>query len=269
MRDIVNNLQEFGLTDKEAMIFYALSKLGVSTTSEIRSSINFSPVQTHRGLKGLQEKGLIEVSITKPKRFTAVELDSALDILEKDSKQKIIEMENRKKLLINEWIKIPERRASSNTPTLKVIRGERNIINFKLKLFEQSKHNVDTVLSNDQLSKSDFDGISDILSMKNKKKVRILSEIDDGNFNAATHFRNCELRHLSKLDLTQFAIIDNSEVLVHLSDKSQSALDENSSVIWTNYHNYVSTMQFFFEMLWVTATPVNNRRGEQYSSAHT
>ena len=55
---IIGYLQDFGLTVKEASVYFTLSKMGSATATEIASTTQFSRLQTYRAIKGLLDNGL-------------------------------------------------------------------------------------------------------------------------------------------------------------------------------------------------------------------
>jgi hypothetical protein len=50
---IISYLEDFGLTEKEAKIYYILSRLGSASANEISSATQYNRLQTYRLVKGL------------------------------------------------------------------------------------------------------------------------------------------------------------------------------------------------------------------------
>lgn len=64
---IVNYLEDFGLTEKEAKVYYVLSRLGTASAKEIATATQYNRLQTYRSVKGLLDRGLVEISLERPK----------------------------------------------------------------------------------------------------------------------------------------------------------------------------------------------------------
>ena len=88
---IISYLNDFGLTNKEAQVFFVLSKLGSATATEVAGAAQFSRLQTYRAIKELLDNGLVEMSLERPRRYTPLKIEQALSLLGQEAERKILE----------------------------------------------------------------------------------------------------------------------------------------------------------------------------------
>ncbi|MBN1385802.1 hypothetical protein JW968_02365 [Candidatus Woesearchaeota archaeon] len=86
---IINNLEDFGLTEKETRVYLANLKIGTSKVNEIAKKANILRETTYAVLRSLIEKGLVSHVIKSGiKYFEAVDPSELINILE-EKKTKI------------------------------------------------------------------------------------------------------------------------------------------------------------------------------------
>ncbi|MEM4610180.1 MAG: helix-turn-helix domain-containing protein, partial [Thermoproteota archaeon] len=102
-------LGEYGLTDNEAKVFIHLLKMGPMKASEIGLSLGISRTEVYNILTSLQNKGIIEASLDRPARFSAIGFEKALDILIEAERRRIMTMEKSKEELMEMWkmVRVP------------------------------------------------------------------------------------------------------------------------------------------------------------------
>lgn len=255
---IIAYLQDFGLTNREARLFFVLSKLGSATASEAGNAAKFSRLQTYRSLKGIIDKGLVEISLERPRRYAPLRIDQAISLLEQETERRILEMENKKALLLKRWEEIADLQPEENNSTFRIIQGKKNVFKFNLSLCKSSKKEIATVLKSNDLNRWIAEGADDVLQKIAHKNILLksLSDVNEHNADASKIFlKFCGLRHTSQPNLAPLTIIDNSEVLIGLSDND--GVTENA--IWTNHGELVGMLKGFFDLLWEMAQDGNSR----------
>jgi sugar-specific transcriptional regulator TrmB len=75
--EAVEALQRLGLSTYEAKVFIALQKLGDGTAREISELADVPRSQVYGAAGGLEERGLVEMQQSTPKRYRPVGLDAA------------------------------------------------------------------------------------------------------------------------------------------------------------------------------------------------
>ncbi|MFC6941407.1 TrmB family transcriptional regulator [Salinirubellus sp. GCM10025818] len=74
-------LERLGLPNYEARVFVALQRLGTATAREIHESSGLPRSQVYGAADELEDRGLVDVQQSRPKRYHAVDLEQARDIL--------------------------------------------------------------------------------------------------------------------------------------------------------------------------------------------
>jgi HTH-type transcriptional regulator, sugar sensing transcriptional regulator len=72
-------LKNFSLTEKESDVYIFLAKKGILKSSEIAKGSNNHKAETYRILKNLQSKGVIELTLESPTRYSAIPFETLLD----------------------------------------------------------------------------------------------------------------------------------------------------------------------------------------------
>jgi sugar-specific transcriptional regulator TrmB len=257
---IVGYLQDFGLTEKEARIYFGLSKMGSATASEIADMIKFSRLQTYRAIKGLLDNGLVEMSLERPRRYTPLKIEQALNLLGQEAERKILDLEKKTPLLLKEWAAISDLQAEKMNYTFRIIQGAKNVAKFRLMLFQSAQKEIATTMKPNELMRFVLEGADDIVETisSNNIAVRGLSEVNKFNLGATKRFLEfSKLHHTTRQNIVPFSIIDDEEALICLSRDCTETTAENA--IWTNHPEMVGILKEMFEMMWRSSQDGNSR----------
>jgi sugar-specific transcriptional regulator TrmB len=247
---IVSYLEDFGLTQKEAKIYFILSRLGSASANEISSVTQYNRLQTYRSVKGLLDRGLVEISLERPRRYTPLKIEHAINLLQQEAANRIVQLESKKPLLLQKWSEVSDFPISRASCTFRIIQGSKNVFKFAIMLYESAEKNIDIVLKGNELMHWIIEGADDSLQKKTAKQVtaRAISEFDKFNISATRRFLQfCDLRHTSPLNMVPLVIIDNKEALICLNGINPG-IPENA--IWTNHPEMVDMLGSFFKILW-------------------
>jgi sugar-specific transcriptional regulator TrmB len=248
---IIRYLQDFGLTEKEAMVYLMLSKASSATASEIVSATQLSNLQAYRAVKGLLNCGLVEVSLERPRRYTPLGIEQAIALLSQEPERKLLEFENKTPLLLKEWSALGELKADRSRSAFRIVQGSKNVLKFRLMLCQSAKKDIVAVMKPNELAKMVLESADDIfkrLTFRNVD-VRALSEVNRYNVDASKRFLEfIKLHHVNHSHLVPFSIIDGQEVLICLSQDGKDGVPENA--IWTNHPELVDVFREVFEGLW-------------------
>lgn len=132
-QEILNILEEFGLSEKEARIYIALLELGQSNVTRLAGRANINRVTTYPILESLLNQGVIK-SIKKDRiqNFLALEPKALISLIkEKEGKLKSIisELESKQNL-------------ASNKPFVELYEGKKGITSMLDFLIDNSKEEV-------------------------------------------------------------------------------------------------------------------------------
>src|SRR5206468_2246513 len=76
-------LQRIGLSRYEALVFVNLARAGATTAGDVARASGVNRVQTYRALDGLEARGLVEVTLDRPRRYAARAINELLDMIAK------------------------------------------------------------------------------------------------------------------------------------------------------------------------------------------
>ena len=77
--EFITRLIGFGLSEKEAHLYFHLLKYGPKFASPLAKSLKTYREDVYRMLTSLIDKGMVRASLETPTVYTAVDLDIALD----------------------------------------------------------------------------------------------------------------------------------------------------------------------------------------------
>ena len=100
---VLEKLQEFGLTPREARIYLYLNYNGPKKAKDVALAEKIPRTRTYRILSKMKEKGVIDILNDRPKKFFVNSMGITLDSLIQFEHQKITEMYKMKKVLIPLW----------------------------------------------------------------------------------------------------------------------------------------------------------------------
>lgn len=108
-------LRDFGLTKNESKIYVYLSKSGPQKAIEISRNENIPRTETYHLLSNLELKGIVVPSVQKPTRFSAVEIDKAIEAIITNQQKRIEELKNLKNDMVELWRSFENIRKYSKT----------------------------------------------------------------------------------------------------------------------------------------------------------
>jgi sugar-specific transcriptional regulator TrmB len=268
---IVKYLQDFGLNEKEAIVFFTLSKTTSATASEIASITHFSHLQTYRAVKGLLDHGLVEMSLERPRRFISLKIDQAISLLSQEAERKLLDLEKKTTILLKTWSALRELEVDRTSYTFRIVQGSKNVSKFRSMLYKSAKKEISTIIKPTELTRMVLDGTDDIFELLARKNVNIrgLSEVNRYNIDANRRFMKLgNFHNIENANLASIAIIDGQEALVCLAQDIKSQVPENA--IWTNHPEMVEIFKEVFETLWSASQDINScmRKFEDLPSAN-
>lgn len=96
-------LRDFGLTKNESKIYIGLNKTGHQRALAISREEEIPRTETYHLLSSLKSKGIIEPSIQRPTKFSAVPIEEALESIILYQEKQIRELDKSKQDLIDLW----------------------------------------------------------------------------------------------------------------------------------------------------------------------
>jgi sugar-specific transcriptional regulator TrmB len=87
--EAIELLETFELTEYEAKCFVALLRLSEGTAKEVSEVADVPRARIYDSMDALQDRGLVSVQESKPRRFRAVTPQEAVDLLERECRERL------------------------------------------------------------------------------------------------------------------------------------------------------------------------------------
>jgi len=255
---IEETLSRFGLLKNEIKVYLYLARSGEKKASEIAEAISLHRTETYRILRDLEKKGMLFSVFEKPLKFTAVQLDKAIDLLVDAQKMRIKLLEKEKASLVELWLSMPQPIVENEKKELfQMLQGEQQVALKADELLERTKKEIQIFAPDYYLSQLYYTDFTDKLKKKlDKLGVTLLIESSPKSvfFIKQMQWPKHKYRMVKAQDLPCFMISDRKELLIafHETNSEKQASDkkkDRTAAIWTNYSAFVLTLQMLFSKL--------------------
>jgi len=254
-------LQRIGLSRYEALVFVNLARAGAATAGDVARASGVNRVQTYRALEGLEARGLVEVTLDRPRRYAARALQDVFDMIADEKKAELEKLDAVRKMLLEEWPKISGRAREPPSVRLQVIKGRAQIYRTLRQFVASSGEEVLAFTTTKGLQRSYRAGINEVLveAMRHGVKPRLLADIDATNrVLMARVAKVVQLRHVDR-QRARFIIVDREAILAFLIQDERTIRGEGETALWTNSPDFVKAHRDFFEKAWAAAVPARRR----------
>jgi len=257
LENVIPTLKNLGLTNVQAKVYFALSKLEALTISEISEISKIHRTDLYEILPNLEKKGLMEREISQPMRYRAVPIKEGLNVLLQKKSRQYSELQNQVANL-KKALKEPQKRKSKTVHKSKFVLFSKNrIVESTGKSVDRTKSSADLVLSQPRFSK-DLILFAEKIDKSCSRGVRwrfitekphlgqpFLDQIEE--LRKKPH---CQIRFLTSVPPTILGIYDRKEVFVF---KNPTESINMSPALWSDNPSLISIIIDYFEMLWLTA----------------
>ncbi len=96
-------LASLGFTETDSEIYVLLAKEGPQKGRKIGEALNLYKRQLYRSLKRLQKKGMVSSTLERPALFSAVSIETVLEVLIEAKKGQALALQNSRKELLSRW----------------------------------------------------------------------------------------------------------------------------------------------------------------------
>jgi len=100
---LLKALVSLGLTEVDAEIYLLLAREGPQKGRNVAEVLKLYKQQLYRSLKRLQKKGVINASLERPARFSAVSVERILDFLIEAKKEQALALQESREDLLSRW----------------------------------------------------------------------------------------------------------------------------------------------------------------------
>lgn len=261
VREARQALVEIGLTSRESALFVHLVLQGASTAAELARASGIHRVQTYRLLDQLQARGLVEVTLERPRRFAAVAIREVFDRLAEEKRRELDALEAMREGMLKAWRRLAGRKRTETLAKIQILRGRPQIYRLLRRLVDEAREEVLAFTTSKGLQRSYRGGINQALvaAMERGVRARLLADLQPAN--AALLARVAErvpLRHLES-QRGRFTVVDRSSVLAFLVQDEATIRGEGEVAMWTNSPDFVKAQVQLFEQAWASGVPAEER----------
>src|SRR5207245_11301129 len=114
-------LRRLGLSRYEALVFVNLARAGATTAGDVARVSGVNRVQTYRALEGLEARGLVEVTLDRPRRYAARAINEEFDMIAAEKRSELEKLYGAWKTLLNDWQELYEQTRGQANVTLTVV----------------------------------------------------------------------------------------------------------------------------------------------------
>ena len=254
-------LERVGLGRYEALVFVNLSRAGAVTAGEVARVSGVNRVQTYRALDGLEARGLVEVTLDRPRRYAARALNDVFQMIADEKRSELERMDEVRKALLEAWPRLSGRTRERPSVRLQVIKGRGQIYRTIREFVAEAKEEVLAFTTTKGLQRSYRAGINEALldSMRRGVKPRLVADINEANSALMTRVaENVPLRHVDRQS-ARFIIADRRSILAFLIQDERTIRGDGETALWTNSPDFVKAHLEFFEKAWGGGIPAAER----------
>src|SRR5437870_5741023 len=257
-------LQRIGLSRYEALVFVNLARAGATTAGDVARASGVNRVQTYRALEGLEARGLVEVTLDRPRRYAARAIHEVFDMIAAEKRSELEQLDAIRRTLLEAWPKLSGRAREAPTVRRQVIKGRAQIYRTLQQVVAAAKAEVLAFTTTKGLQRSYRAGINEALlaAMRRGVKARLAADINEANEVLMDRVsKYVPLRHVDR-QRARFIIVDRDSILAFLIQDEKSIRGEGETALWTNSPDFVKAHLEFFERSWVSGTAPRRRLAE-------
>ena len=254
-------LEKLGFSRYEAVVFVNLARAGVATAGEIARATGVNRVQTYRALDSLEARGLVEVTLDRPKRYAARAINEVFDMVAEEKRAELDGLDAMRRGLIDQWPKLARGGRDGPSVRLQVIKGRAQIYKTIRRVVGGAAKDVLAFTTTKGLQRSYRAGINEVLleAMRRGARPRLVANIDKGNATLMARVaQHVPLRHVD-WQAGRFIVVDREAVVVFLIQDEGTIRGEAETAMWTNSKDFVKAHVASFERAWAEGTPARER----------
>lgn len=260
-RDVASALERIGLSHYEALVFVNLARAGAATAREVARASGVNRVQTYRALDSLEGRGLVEVTLDRPKRYAARAINDAFEMIANEKRAELEALDGLRKSLVSAWPRLAPGGRQGPSVRLQVIKGRVQIYQALRRFVGTAKREVLAFTTTKGIQRSYRAGLNEVLveAMRRGVKPRLVTDIDRSNAALMSGVaRYVPLRHADR-QRGRFIIVDDDSIFAFLVQDERTIRGEAETALWTNSPDFVRAHLEFFQQAWTGGTPADER----------
>ncbi|MEM2087616.1 MAG: helix-turn-helix domain-containing protein [Thermoproteota archaeon] len=250
---LFEELGEYGLTANETKVFIQLLKLGPITASEIGRSLGISRTEVYNILTSLQNKGVIEASLDRPSKFSAVGFEKALEILIEAQRRRVMSMEKSREELMEVWKTVQVPSTLEEREKLQLLKGMEQIYARFSDMLNEAKEEVNIVAFGADLVRAYNAGV--LYKLRDLTRKNVHTQILTHGVSRASSIisylkKYAEIMEVKTMGLSApyFVIVDNRQLLLFTKPPGSSRIErKEATALWTNSGALIQALKKLFD----------------------
>jgi sugar-specific transcriptional regulator TrmB len=261
---VLRTLESLGFAKPDAQVYIFLGKKGPQKGKDIAIALRMPKQQLYTIIKNLEGKGIVNSTLERPARFSAVAFEKVLDLFVKAKMEEAQRIEGNKNEILSDWQSIAISEAGDESPKFTVLEGRNYIYPRLRQMIEEAKSSLSIISPVPSLVRANQFGLLDALSnrtIKSKIQIRLLTELAERNTitlksllakmrRSGSDFKGRIPEFGLKL-FTRILIQDDEKALFFVTTGEDNEKKENTDIcLWTNCKSLVNSFSAVFEDLW-------------------
>jgi len=257
LEETASELGDFGLTKTQAKIYITLVPLGVASASEIAALSKIRREEVYRIIPELERLGIITRKLKVPRKFTAIQPETAIEILTKiklkTMKEEVDKLRKKQAELVSK-LKTTELPIQRHNCSVDVIP---NPFMKGMDMTQKAKQQIDAMVPLENIKNAYLNCPKNLKEKLRKTiKMRVITESHEPDafikeiiqYSEASNNR-IELRQVEKLPFNLMIADDKEAIWGEFQTKN-----ENAQNLWTNDQTQITILKTSFESLWQKST---------------
>jgi sugar-specific transcriptional regulator TrmB len=250
--ELVDRLTEFEIDERQAHVFFHLSRLGPSTASEVAEATEVSRTEIYRVMQDLESLGFVETTLERPRKFVPNPIEQVLGQRLEVKRQEVDELEEVSETLADRWPRTEEK-GQARKQRFSVHQGRSQVQGLLDRMIENASEEVLLLAPSRGLSRLDNMGVLDDLVEQAEDDVdlRALTEIDEPSEPVDVLGEAGQVRHVDLPGYAQLVVVDRDEIALFVTlDPLVSTQGTGETVLWLNARDFILSQKGLFDTLW-------------------
>jgi HTH-type transcriptional regulator, sugar sensing transcriptional regulator len=270
---VLKALEGLGLEKLDSQVYIFLGKKGSQKGKEIAKALNMPKQHLYLVLKNLQSKGLVNSTLERPAKFSAMPFEKALDLFVKAKMEEAQRIQNGKAEILCDWQAISIAEASDQSPRFTVIEGKNYIYPRLRQMIDETKNQLSIISSVQDLMRAEQFGLLDAVFShvsKTSVKFRFLTELSEKNLKAmklligriskAGSSFECRTPEMGLKLISKMLIRDNAEAVFFITQEADKNARETDDVcLWTNSRALIDSFKAVFDDFWRNSIDIKKK----------
>jgi sugar-specific transcriptional regulator TrmB len=254
--NLLKVLLSLGFTQLDAETYLFLEKNGLTKAKDVKTKLRVSKQRLYPTIKNLQRKGVVNATLERPARFSAVPLDKVLDLLAKTKIEEAHRVQQNKAELLRDWQSVSSVEKLGSPDKFTVIEGRNYIYSKIQQMMQETRSMMRLVTTAPSLARAEVFGLFDAVfshSSGSKIQFRFLAELNKNDIATMRTFLRRKPKSVIlegrtpnlRLELCHRMVIRDDEEIVFFIDsgKDDFSTEQDNLCLWTNCSSLVQSLK--------------------------